>query len=87
MIGADGSILVSDQFKKSSNLSFNYFFKFEVHECVISVASNFLRFLVNKAKESKPEKIALDFRNYSKQILKVIFFSTTDDSKIFLVVF
>ena len=31
----------------------------------------FLRFLVKKAKESKPEKIELDFRNNSKQILKV----------------
>ena len=47
--------------------------KIQVHECVISVASNFLRFLVKKAKESKPEKIELDFRNYSKQILKVNF--------------
>merc|ERR1712227_1027907 len=44
-----------------------------VHECVISVSSNFLRFLVKKAKESKPEKITLDFRNYSKEILKLFF--------------
>ena len=43
-----------------------------MHEYVIGGCSNFLRFLLKKAKEAKSEKIELNFRNYSKQTLKVI---------------
>ena len=35
--------------------------------------SNFLRFLVRRAQKQNPEKIKIEFRNYSKKIVKVYF--------------
>ena len=35
--------------------------------------SNFLRFLVRRAQKQNPEKMKIEFRNYSKKIVKVSF--------------
>ena len=47
---------------------------FKVHECVLSFISNFFRLLIRKAKEENPEKVVLEFKNYSKEILRVSVF-------------
>ena len=44
---------------------------FQVHACVVSVFSNFLRFLVRRAQKQNPEKIQIKYHNYTKKIVKV----------------
>ena len=46
---------------------------FQVHACVVSVFSNFLRFLVRRAQKQNPEKIQIKYHNYTKKIVKVKF--------------
>ena len=44
---------------------------FKVHECVLSYFSNAFRFLIKKAKETrKEERIRLEYKNYSKELIK-----------------
>ena len=44
---------------------------FQVHACVVSFFSNFLRFLVRRAQKQNPEKIQIKYQNYTKKIVKV----------------
>lgn len=42
-----------------------------VHSCVLSVPSKFLRFLVRRAQNLNPEKVQIEYKNYSKKIVKL----------------
>ena len=71
----DGSIFVSLRENFVKFILFEIFeskiINSQVHSCVLSVPSKFLRFLVRRAQNLNPEKIQIEYKNYSTKIVKV----------------
>ena len=82
----DGSIFVSLRENFVKFILFEIFeskiINSQVHSCVLSVPSKFLRFLVRRAQNLNPEKVQIEYKNYSKEIVKVRFYILIIDENI-----